>query len=177
MVHAIMRALDGSLSVHTAPAAATTFTLLFPLREQPLKQPSSPPPLSSERAVGCVLFVDAEQILVELGTHTLEALGYEVLAFSQPRAALRAFLAAPDGVDAVITDLSMPELSGFDLAARVREVRPDLPIVMMSGNVGPDELAVARRLALTDVLIKPVSINALARTLSKALRRPSSPRS
>ena len=117
-----------------------------------------------------MLFVDDESILVELGTHTLEALGYEVLAFERPRDALRAFFAKPERIDAVITDLAMPDLSGFDFAARLLEVRPDLPILMISGNVGQEELAAAQRLGLRDVLVKPVSITVLGRALRKALR-------
>ena len=173
VVHGIMKSLGGAVTARSVLGEGSTFTLYFPVvPASPTRRPSSTPPARSERTGGRVLFLDDERILVELATHTLESLGYEVLAFERPRDALRAFLAQPDAVDAVITDLAMPELSGFDFAAKVLEVRPELPIVMISGNVGQDELATAQRLGLREVLIKPVAIDVLGRALRKAMRPP-----
>ncbi|MET0344386.1 MAG: PAS domain-containing protein [Polyangiales bacterium] len=172
VVHGIMKSLDGAITVRSAPGEGAAFTLYFPLARAASSAKSTPPPeRKSARRGGRVLFLDDERILVQLGKHTLEALGYEVLAFESPREAVRAFADDPLGFDAVITDLAMPDLSGFDVAARLRALRADLPIIMLSGNVGAVELGAAQRLGLSDVLIKPVSLDALGRALERALRK------
>jgi len=118
-----------------------------------------------------VLFVDDEDVLVVLGTHMLEVLGYRVTGTALPLDALRTFAERPHDFDAVVTDLSMPGLSGFQLAQQLLALRLDVPIVMMSGNVGPDELSHARKLGIRELLLKPVGMDDLHRTLARVLAR------
>ena len=119
-----------------------------------------------------MLFVDDEEPLVSLGTHMLEVLGYEVSSTSQPLVALKRFAAEPRSYDAVVTDLSMPGLSGFQLSQQLLAVRADLPIVVMCGYVGPDERSLARKVGVRDILLKPVGMDDLHRTLTRVLSAP-----
>ena len=117
------------------------------------------------RPAGCqlkkVLFVDDESMLVTLGDAMLNALGYEPAAFASADEAIAAFRANPDSYAAAFTDLTMPVMSGFDLARELLTVRRNLPVFVMSGNVEHEDQLRARELGVRDVLLKPISMNQL----------------
>jgi CheY-like chemotaxis protein len=169
MVHGIMRALGGAITGRSEVEGGSTFSLYFPTLHAPSAAPAARPVGVSAPRGGRVLFVDDEEVLVSLGTHILEVLGYQVTGTAQPLDALRQFAEHPDAYDVVVTDLSMPGLSGFQLAQQLLAVRADVPIVMMSGNVGPDEQAQARRIGVRELLLKPVGMDDLNRTLARVL--------
>ncbi len=95
-----------------------------------------------------VLFIDDEDAVVRLGTLNLTRLGYRVTGCTDPATALKEFLRDPEGIDAVVTDLSMPGMSGFDCAREMLAIRPDLPIVLTSGYVRPEDEALAREIGI-----------------------------
>ncbi len=171
VVHGIMKGLGGAVIVRSELGHGSTFSLYFPTT----RAKSVPPPPSREepRAPGVerVLFVDDEEVLVALGMHILDALGYKATGTSRPLEALQIFAASPDDFDVVVTDLSMPGLSGFQLAQQLLEVRKDVPVIMMSGYLGPEEMATARRLGVRELLLKPASMDDLARALHRVLGR------
>lgn len=182
MVHGIMRALGGAVTARSEVDGGSTFSLYFPTLHAPSESSLGRPNGSSfvarggaarvgqvDARGGRVLFVDDEEVLVSLGTHILEVLGYQVTGTAQPLDAVRQFAEQPDAFDVVVTDLSMPGLSGFQLAQQLLAVRADLPIVMMSGNVGSEELAQARRIGVRELLLKPVGMDDLNRTLARVL--------
>ncbi|HEX5661215.1 MAG TPA: ATP-binding protein [Polyangiales bacterium] len=169
VVHGIMKGLGGAVIVRSEIGMGSTFSLYFPTT----RAKSIPPPPAREapRAPGVerVLFVDDEEVLVVLGTHILDVLGYQSTGTSRPLEALKIFADAPEDFDVVITDLSMPGLSGFQLAQQLLELRGDVPVVMMSGYLGPEEMATARRLGVRELLLKPVGMDDLARALHRVL--------
>jgi len=112
-----------------------------------------------------LLYVDDEELLVELVTRTLERLGYRVSGFVNAELALAAFRARPQHFDVVVTDLSMPGKSGFDLAEALQAIRPDVPIVMTSGYVKAEDQERAARMGLLDLILKPNTIEELGRAL------------
>ncbi|MEY4509120.1 MAG: hypothetical protein RLZZ450_1242 [Pseudomonadota bacterium] len=169
MVHGIMRALGGAVTGRSEIEGGSTFSLYFPTLHAASAAPAGRPVGVSAPRGGRVLFVDDEEVLVSLGTHILEVLGYQVTGTAQPLDALRQFAERPEAYDVVVTDLSMPGLSGFQLAQQLLAVRADVPIVMMSGNVGPDEQAQARRIGVRELLLKPVGMDDLNRTLARVL--------
>jgi signal transduction histidine kinase/ActR/RegA family two-component response regulator len=169
VVHGIMKGLGGAVIVRSELGMGSTFSLFFPTT----RAKSIPPPPSHQapRAPGIerVLFVDDEEVLVVLGTHILDVLGYQSTGTSRPLEALKLFAEAPDSFDVVVTDLSMPGLSGFQLAQQLLALRNDVPVVMMSGYLGPEEMATARRLGVRELLLKPVGMDDLARALHRVL--------
>jgi PAS domain S-box-containing protein len=166
IVHGIMKALGGYLMVASRPRAGTTFRLYFPAMPDPPVTTATyamPAPHGMSRRI---LFVDDEAMLVTLGRNVLSRLGYEPLAFQDAHDALAAFRAAPESFHGAVTDLSMPAMSGFQLARSLLELRPDLPIVMVSGYFGPEERATGRELGIRHMVDKPVSMLRLGELLS-----------
>ena len=103
-----------------------------------------------------ILFVDDEESLTELCKLRLEGLGYAVSVFTQSPLALAAFQNNPQQFDAVITDLTMPELNGLQLASIAHEIRPELPIVLCTGDCSAYSDAEIKACGIQEVILKPV---------------------
>ena len=114
-----------------------------------------------------------EEALVRLGEEMMAELGYEPVGFASSAAALETFRAMPQRFDAVLSDEAMPELTGSELAREIRRIRPDIPIVLMTGYVTPALSARAREVGVVEVLSKPLVASDIARSLAGALRRES----
>lgn len=172
VVHGIMQSHEGGVVVDSQPGAGTTFRLFFPatemLPEQPLPQAASRPVLHGGGAR--VLYVDDEEPLVFLVKRLLQRLGYVVTGFTNPVLAVQAFQTRPDDFDAVVTDLAMPGMSGFDLVRSILDIRPDMPIVMTSGYVRSEDEETALRLGVRGLILKPNTVDELAPALDRLLR-------
>ncbi|MGA8406344.1 MAG: PAS domain S-box protein [Candidatus Acidiferrales bacterium] len=171
VVHGIMKNHDGGISVYSEPGSGTAFRLFFPAAAAALiaAAPAAAAPIErvcTER----VLYVDDEQALVMLVTRTLGRLGYKVTGQTDPLAAVALFRSDPSAFDVVVTDLAMPQLSGFDLSSQLLAIRPDLPIVMTSGYVRPEDQQRAVQLGVRDLILKPDTIDQLGRTLDRVLQ-------
>ncbi len=166
MVHGIVKASDGAVSVYSEVGQGTTFHLYFPAID--LEVPSADP-IEEPRVDGRgqrVLFIDDEQILASLGARFLSRLGYEPVAETDPVAALDRFAAEP--FDAVVTDLTMPQLSGLDVVRRLHQMRPGLPVLLTTGfsaNLGDER---AHALGFSELLIKPYTMQTLGAALKRA---------
>ena len=136
-------------------------------------EPQPADPRTRERPVAGqgehVLCVDDEPALVELLRDQLITLGYRVTAHVSPLEALAEFLDHPLDFDVMLTDLTMPGMSGADLAERVRKVRPDLPIVMATGYGRVMSEERARELGVRPLLHKPFSMAVLGNAIQEAL--------
>jgi PAS domain S-box-containing protein len=168
VVHGIVRALNGIITVYSQPGKGSTFRLYLPASAGSVPSVAPKHELSRQRGSGQrVLYVDDEEMLVQLGRNLLEALGYTPSVFRSAEEALTAFRREPKAFSAAITDLSMPGLSGFDLARALLELRRDLPILVMSGYVGPYERELARQVGVQHVALKPVGLHDLADLLAR----------
>jgi PAS domain S-box-containing protein len=169
VVHGIVKAHEGAILVESRVGEGTSFRIFFPalLDAQPSR------PRMRERTIEGrgehVLCVDDEPALVELLRDQLVALGYRVTAFVSPHEALQELLDHPLDFDVLLTDLTMPGMSGADLAERVRKVRPDLPIVMTTGYGRVMSEERARELGVRPLLYKPFSMSHLAEAIQDAL--------
>ena len=170
MVHGIMKNHGGAIAVSSELGKGTAFQLYFPASLAPVAKtdPQQAPgaPLGELR----VLYVDDEESLVSLAGRALRRMGYKVAGFTDPREALQAFQKAPDDFDIVVTDLSMPHLSGFDLARQLMAIRPEMPVVLISGYVRPVDEEMAAQLGVQKVLLKPSSIEEIGRSLDAIFR-------
>jgi PAS domain S-box-containing protein len=171
LVHAIVSDLDGAIDVVTALGKGTTFTIWLPILAQASQAERAAVREVPTGSGQTIMVVDDEPMLVGLAEETLAELGYEPIGFKSSVAALAAFRAEPDRFDAVVTDETMPELAGTDLAENMRKLKPGLPIVLMSGYAGPQLISRASMLGITEILHKPLMRREIADTLDRALSR------
>ncbi len=127
------------------------------------------PRLAIPHGQGQILFVDDEEAIVNLVKQFLESLGYQVTASTSSVEALKIFLDNPTAIDLVITDLTMPQLTGLELARKLLQQRSELPIIICSGYKNGAVLAEGKSIGIMDYLMKPVNLGSLAATVSRAL--------
>jgi PAS domain S-box-containing protein len=166
LVHGIVTDLGGGVEVTSILGSGTTFTVWLPWsgRAAALALADDRVPRGNGERI---LLVDDEVALVHLGEEMLAALGYEAAGYTSSTEALSALSAEPERFDAVLTDETMPQLSGTQMALQIRKIRPRIPILLMSGYVGPNIAALARQANVDDLLPKPL----VARDIAKALAR------
>jgi len=170
LVHGIVTELGGGIDVESEPGKGAAFTVYLPWSDA-VATPAAAEQAIARGAGETILIVDDEEALVHLGEEMVARLGYEPVGFSSSTAALEAFRASPGRFHAVLSDESMPELTGCELARAVRAVRPEIPVVLMSGFVSPALAARARELGIAEVLSKPLVERDIARGLDTALQR------
>jgi CheY-like chemotaxis protein len=171
MVHGIVSALGGAIAIDSRPGQGTTVEILLPAA-LPLdaKATAGDAPAERSEPVGKrVLLVDDERRLAQLIERQLEELGFAVTMHTSSVAALEAFRAGPDGFDLLITDNTMPHLMGIELAAAARELRPDLPILMISGIGDTVDAATLGAIGVAKVLAKPHTFAELEAALRSIL--------
>ncbi len=157
VVHGILAAHSAIVKVYSEPAKGSAFQIYFPATldaATPVHIDDRDAPAGRGQHI---LFLDDEGVLVFVGTMILEQSGYKVTGQSNGEAALIEFRQRPHAFDAVITDLSMPAMSGLQFARELRKIRSDIPILMTSGYVDPQDQINAIRLGVRAVLTKPVS--------------------
>jgi PAS domain S-box-containing protein len=178
VVHGIMKDHDGSIAVYSELGKGTIFHLYFPAAAAPVSKPAAPvaPPHGHGEHL---LYVDDEEALVMLASRSLSRLGYRVTGRTNPAEAVQAFRENPAQFAAVITDLSMPGMSGAELARAILAIRPDVPVVMTSGYIRPEDELEARQIGVREVILKPDTIEELAKALHRVfagVTTPSAPR-
>jgi CheY-like chemotaxis protein len=170
LVHGIVADLGGAIDVRTTVGHGTTFTVWLPIVGEataPLAAVTRELPRGDGQTV---MIVDDEKPLVALAEEILAELGYEPVGFSSSTAALEAFRAAPQRFDIALTDETMPELVGTDLARAIRLLRPDIPIVLMSGYSGTSLHERAQGVGIREVLSKPLQSKDIAECFGRVLR-------
>jgi signal transduction histidine kinase/ActR/RegA family two-component response regulator len=169
MVHGIVSDHGGAIDVRSGPGAGSSFELYFRQAEAPPADDGRSEAALPHGQGETILFVDDERPLVLLGEEMLAAIGYEPIGFDKSSAALAAFRADPDRFDLVLTDEIMPEMTGSELATALHEIRPDLPIILMTGHGGPVKSRGVRAAGVREVLKKPLLSADLANGLARHL--------
>lgn len=168
VVHGIVKNHGGGIVVESQPGRGTTVDVYFPARETALKQP---PSFESRISGGTeqILFVDDEAAIIDMARQMLGSLGYGITVRTDPKEALDLFLAEPDRFSLVITDLSMPRMTGVQLAEAIRAIRPDFPVILCSGidDSLPADMEIAG--GIHAFLLKPIVRSDLARTIREVL--------
>ena len=172
VVHGIVEDHDAAVSVQSRPGEGTTFRIYLP-EHATLVQTAAAEPAALPRGRGeHVLFLDDERMITDSVRVLLGHLGYRVTPHTDPQAALAAFQADPAGFSLVVTDLTMPHITGIEVARQMLAVRPDLPVLLASGYSGTWTPESLRALGLRGLIAKPLSSAGLAAAVRQALDEP-----
>jgi PAS domain S-box-containing protein len=172
VVHGIVKAHGGAILVSSAPGQGATFDLYFPAAEDAVASGRGDgrreaPKGGNER----ILLVDDKELIVRSCGRALSRLGYQVRTFTDATAALADLHENAAEYDLVITDLSMPGISGLDIAKLVQQIRSDLPVVLSSGLVSDEVQRDLAAAGVHEVLRKPFTFEELGETVARALSR------
>src|SRR5690606_7393856 len=177
-VYGIVVEHGGALHVESGPRDGTKFEAYFPRIEAAGVEAERPTEAQVRRGRGeTILVVEDDKRLMLLGEEMLAALGYEGVGFDHASTALAAFRADPQRFDLVLTDEVMPEMTGTELAGALRNTRPDLPVVLMSGYDRPLQPGRLQAAGIREVLKKPLRSTDLAECLAKHLPAHAFPKS
>ncbi len=132
LVHGIVYALKGTIQVFSTPGQGTSFAVYLPQQEEPSCEADSQDRAASS-GNGRILLVDDEPSLARLGRKILEGLGYAVQECTDPMEAIHLFESGPFSFDAIVTDQTMPGLTGSDLIQKIKDIRPEMAAVLCTG--------------------------------------------
>ena len=168
--YAIVKQLNGAISVVSQPGVGSQFTVYLPQMEMRQNETVLHQQASASQCNGeHIMLIDDEDTVLYIYRQILERLGYQVSVFSHWSAAFNQFVAEPLSFDLVITDLTMPGLSGDKLARKLLEVRPEVPIMLMTGYSDRCTDEMLEACGVFSFLKKPVSKADLASSVRLAL--------
>jgi PAS domain S-box-containing protein len=168
IVHGIVTSHDGTITVESTRESGTRFAVYLP-RIDALAVQTAGPESPLPQGEGRVLFVDDEETIALAMQLLLESLGYEVVVHTASRDALDTFRTDPHGFDVVITDQTMPEMTGEDLVQALHRIRPEIPIILCTGFSHVMDAEKARGLGNVTFLMKPVDERQLGDILQQVL--------
>jgi PAS domain S-box-containing protein len=168
VVHGIIKAHGGAITVQSQEGRGSEFQIYLP-RVEAAELPGGPEAPAVENGQERLLFVDDEEWLVDMWKEILESLGYRMTVTTKPLAALQMFKENPQNFDLVITDQTMPQMTGLELAQEMVTLRPGLPVILVTGFsqvVTPEK---AKAVGVREYIMKPLSISELTRAISRSL--------
>jgi CheY-like chemotaxis protein len=168
VVHGIVKNHNGAITVDSQLGKGCSFTILFPVvAEKPVMGFKTPEEIPHGNET--ILFVDDEESIVGMTEKKLERLGYEVEAKTNPIQALELFQSNPDRFDLIITDMTMPQMSGVKLSEKIKELRSDIPVIICTGHSPFIDEEKAKLISITGFVKKPVVTRDIARIIRKVL--------
>ncbi len=168
VVYGIVKDHGGDITLESKMGVGTTFTVSLPLIDADAEQEGLESAVIP-RGKGCILFVDDEEPIASLWHGMLTSLGYEVEVRLSSSDALEAFNAHPERFDLVITDMTMPNMTGAALAREILKIRPELPIIMTTGFSERINKEEAMKIGIREFFMKPVSLTILAQTVKQIM--------
>jgi PAS domain S-box-containing protein len=169
VVYGIVKAHNGTINFYSETDKGATFNIYLPLiiHSETTKKADKSKPVTggTER----ILFVDDEPALVALGTRMLSTIGYEVTGVTSSVDALHLIINEPQRFDLVITDMTLPKMTGIVLARKILKVRPGIPIILCSGTREQETEEKAKSLGIKAYLTKPLSVRELSRVIRDTL--------
>jgi CheY-like chemotaxis protein len=168
VVHGIIRSHGGAITVCSKPGQGSSFHVIIPkiVSDVALERKEI---TRTPRGEGQILVVDDEDLLTEMSRQRLERLGYSVVGKTDSIEALEIFRADPDRFDLVVTDYTMPNMTGFDLSKEILHIRPNVPIIMCSGSHEPVPREKIEEIGIRDFFQKPIGNDDFARLVQDVL--------
>ncbi len=168
VVQGIVKSQSGSVSVYSEVGRGTVFHVFLPrmIGMERIEEPVAEEPPRGDEGI---LLIDDDPTLAELGKESLEALGYHVVAKTSSVEALEIFRAQPERFALVITDQTMPDMTGTALAVKLMEIRPGIPIILCTGYSEQVTKNRAQEMGICEFMMKPLVVGDLARTIRKVL--------
>ncbi len=169
VVHGIVKAHCGSIEVQNRAGRGCTFYVYLPLFESEAEKSDPPETIRIIAGTGHILFVDDEESIADLGRQMLERLGYKVTACTSSRQALETFKIDPTQFDIVISDQTMPQMTGLRLAGELMSIKPNIPIIICTGystDISPEK---AQEFGVRHVIMKPYAFCEVAALIRKVI--------
>jgi CheY-like chemotaxis protein len=169
MVHGIIVRQGGKINVESELGKGSVFRVHLPLAQREISMEQLVVYGALPNGSGRILLVDDEEQVVQVTGEILQGLGYEVVGRSSPGDALELFYNAPDQFDLVLTDLTMPGVTGLELSERVKSLRPDIPIILFTGYSDHVSRDAAVAAGISEYCLKPISMRELSTVIGRFL--------
>ncbi|MDM8536448.1 response regulator [Desulfobacterales bacterium HSG17] len=169
IVHGIIKRYNGDIRVYSEPGKGTIFHVYLPVSESLTHGDDETIDTIIKGGNEHILFVDDEPPVVKMVQQMLAGLGYQMTAFTSGTEAFEAFTSNPDAFDLVMTDMTMPKITGVMLTAKILDIRPDIPIVICTGFNTQISKEKAKALGIKEYILKPIVRSELAHTIRKVL--------
>jgi len=171
VVHGIVKSYDGAITVQSQPGKGSVFGVYFHRLDGAAPAAAIEPQVQAVGGRERILLVEDEETQRTSLARGLEHLGYRVTAAAEGRSALAEFRRDPGSFDLVITDQTMPKMSGLEMASALAKIRPDLPVILCTGfSEKVDEGTVGRH-GIREIVMKPFTITEITQAIGKALRK------
>ena len=169
VVHGIIKSCNGAITVESEVGKGTKFHVYIPLLGETGEKGEVEAVADITGGKERILFVDDEDVLALLGKEMLAGLGYDVVERTSSLEALKLFQSGPDRFDLVITDMTMPNMTGIELAQEIMRIRPGIPVILCTGFSKAVTPEMVKAIGLIDVIMKPIVKGQIAAAIRRGL--------